>query len=538
MAWYLPDRYPVFWEEVRRRMVGRLLRLSQPVDESMSWMKTLIYATPWVLGIIELLLVLTPLLSPDHNAYNVDFWKDLMQAQNYLTVLLAPGLAVSIFTLERERGSLDFLFLLPISTRSLILQKFTSACLLPLSVVVYLLPYYIVLAVLGHPSSREVFLGYLFLLAHGAFYVALALMISSLTRNTRTAAIITYVVIFLLEYLLPQWYAATILSQFGVDGVNINALFTGQLAAFMNALLTGPLTMLIPIIAYLLLTPLVLWISTAILQRQRAPNDGGGAARQYVRQVGLPNLLRWYLPDKHPVLWDDLRRRLRGGRAINVLLGFVLVLCVILVVVFTSNAPGNDPHAWPRLGRELFDSIMEGQAVMVCLLSPALTATTFSSERESRRLDFLFLTGLTTRELVYGKYFGAVAVLLLALISGAPLLAIIAATFGGISPGELALGYAVVICCGLFGTTTALFASCQVQNSSKALTQGYLTTIGLGVTILYGVMQMFNYNLLLPAILIIALGSILMCLKKAVKNLEKERQLIREEMLPSLSTDV
>ena len=486
MAWYLPDRYPVFWEEVRRRMVGRLLRLSMPPrtlgNAKTVWLQRAIYFTPRILVIFELLLVLTPLLCNDGHTYDADIWHGIMNAQQFLAIMLAPGLALSIFTTERERGSLDFLFLLPISARSLALQKFASACLLPLSVILFLIPYSLVIAVLGHLSPREVLLGYLSLLAHAAFYVAVALLISSLARNTRSAAILAYLGIFLLEYLLPHWFSENFLP-LGLDSGMLN---DGKMAAFINALLTGPFALLIPNFAYLLCTILALWICTTILNRQRVHRDDHGEARpRVISHVALPNALRWYLPDTHPVLWDDLRRRLRGGRAFSVLLGFVLVLCVTVFGVFTLNAPGGDPQSWPRLGRDLFLAIMIAQGVMVCLLSPALTATTFSSERESRRLDFLFLTGLTTRELVYGKLIGAVAVLLLALISGAPLLAIIAATFGGISPGELTLGYAVVIICGLFGATTAMLSACRMKSSSKALAQGYLTTIGYTLLLVF-----------------------------------------------------
>ena len=257
--------------------------------------------------------------------------------------------------------------------------------------------------------------------------------------------------------------------------------------------------------------------------------------------------MTWYLPDKHPVFWDDLRRRLRKRRTYGVLIGFVLVLFAVLIGFVTTN----DPQAWPRLGRNLFLSTMSAQAVMVCLLTPALTATAFSSERDSKRLDLLFLTGLSTRDLVYCKYFGAVAVLLLVLVCGVPVLAIIAASFGGISPGELAFSYLTIIFYGLYCAAVGLIASCRKQNSLNSLIEAYVMAYISGVMLLYviGVGFLFasavfpplrHASLMQEASLCIALGivSIFMCLKEAVYVLEKERQLAREEMLPSLSTGV
>ena len=529
MAWYLPDRYPVFWEEVRRRMVGRLLRLSQPPrtpgNANAPWLRQALFIPVLILVLLKLLLLLTPFFSHNANAYDADFWNGLLTAQYFLTILLAPVLALSIFTTERERGSLDFLFLLPISTDSLTLQKFASACLLPLSVILFLLPYSLLIAVLGHLSPRAVLLGYVSLLAHGAFYVAFALLISSLARNTRTAAILAYVGIFVFEYLLPHWFDDNSLPLFGMVASKVAGSYIGPLAVFL------------PPFFYLFFATLALWICATVLKRQRVSRGERGVTYPRAGRVARQHSsMRWYLPDTHPLLWDDLRRRLREGRAFGMLLGFVLVLCVILVVVCMLTAPDADPQAWPRLGRNLFLSTMIAQAVMVCLLSPALTATTFSSERESRRIDFLFLTGLTTRELVYGKLLSALAVLLLALICGAPVLAIIAATFGGISPWELAFGYAIVVFCGLFGATSALFSSCRTKDSSKAFMQGYLTAYGFGamLAIVLAAGDLMTMSIASPMMLFgVIIGFIIIFtnLKTAVADLEKERRQSVEEAL-------
>ncbi len=49
------------------------------------------------------------------------------------------------------------------------------------------------------------------------------------------------------------------------------------------------------------------------------------------------------------------------------------------------------------------------------------------------------------RTLVYDKLLGSIAVIMLILLCGAPIIAIIAATFGGISPLELVFTYLLVI---------------------------------------------------------------------------------------------
>ncbi len=184
-----------------------------------------------------------------------------------------------------------------------------------------------------------------------------------------------------------------------------------------------------------------------------------------------------YLPNKHWVLWDELRRRLRGNRTYGVLLSFILALCGMLTVVFIFVQIGTDPLAWPRFGRVIFFTASIGQGILLILISPGLTATTFSSEREARRLEFLLLTRLKMRTLVYDKFLAAVFLILLILLCGAPVIAIITATFGGISPLEFIFAYLGIILCGLFCASTALLYSCKAKNSSAALVQGYLISL-------------------------------------------------------------
>jgi ABC-type transport system involved in multi-copper enzyme maturation permease subunit len=164
--------------------------------------------------------------------------------------------------------------------------------------------------------------------------------------------------------------------------------------------------------------------------------------------------------------------RLRHVPVLKVLLGLAVIFGVIPFLVRDSGGGS----------RDLWDGMLAIQwfLLMMLVISPGLTATIFSSERETRRVDFLLISRLTSRELVFGKCFGAVALLLLTLVCGAPVMAIIAATFGGVSPWEFGLGYLLLLLTGLFCASTALLYSCKAKNSSAALVQGYLiSTLGL-----------------------------------------------------------
>jgi len=446
----LPDRYPLFREEVRRRVGGRRLR-HVPV------LKALLY--------VAVFIGLLPLFGYRHPEWNRDLWNATHAVQGFLLMLLGPGLAVSSFTAERERGSLDFLFLTPLTTRSLVMQKYAGASALPLLIILFFLPISLAMTWLEYVTLLTFASTLLLVMVKGATFAALGLTASALSRNTRAAVAVTLGVIAALE--------------FGGRPLLIDILQSSVVMTYpaLTGWCYGPGLNLLLVLLYLLPAMLVLQLCIFTIHRQRTPIAHGAAAPRVSRSVIAPSHPRWYLPDRHPVLWDDLRRRLRGGRAFMVMLGFGLALCAILVIGAKLIDYEFTQEGLPRLGRALFIAVMIGQGVMVLVISPGLTATIFSSERENRRVDFLLISRLTSRELVFGKCFGAVALLLLTLVSGAPVMAIIAATFGGVSPWEFGLGYLALLLGGLFWASTALLFSCKAKNSSAALIQGYLISI-------------------------------------------------------------
>jgi|GEM_PF-2479321 len=464
MPGMLTDRYPLFREELRRRVYGRRMR-RVPV------LKALLY--------VAVGIGLLPLLGYRHPEWNRDLWNAMNAVQVFLLVLLGSGLAVSSFTAERERGSLDFLFLTPLTTRSIVMQKYAGACALPLLIILFFLPISLMMVLLEYVTALTFVATLLLAVAQGAAFVALGLAASALARNTRAAVAVTLGMIAALEFggrpLLIELLQSAVVMTFP-------ALTGWCYGSGLNLLL---------VLLYLLPAALLLRFCVSAIHHQRTPIAHGAAAPRVSRSTLTSP--RWRLPDRHPVLWDDLRRRLRGGRAFTVMLGFGLALCAILVIGTKLSHFEFSPEALPKVGRALFIAVMIGQGVMMLVISPGLTATIFSSERENRRIDFLLISRLTSRELVYGKCFGAVALLLLTLISGAPVIAIIAATFGGVSPWEFGLGYLGLLLIGLFCASTALLFSCKAKNSSAALVQGYLISIlglagavGLGFIFMLG----------------------------------------------------
>ena len=70
-------------------------------------------------------------------------------------------------------------------------------------------------------------------------------------------------------------------------------------------------------------------------------------------------------------------------------------------------------------------------ALVVVALTPAFTAAAITDEKERKTLDFLLVTDLSTREIVFGKLAARAGALFTLVLAGLPILSLIQ-FFGGI----------------------------------------------------------------------------------------------------------
>ncbi|HOF86744.1 MAG TPA: ABC transporter permease subunit [Armatimonadota bacterium] len=126
------------------------------------------------------------------------------------------------------------------------------------------------------------------------------------------------------------------------------------------------------------------------------------------------------------------------------------------------------------------------QALLVLVIAPALTAGTFSGQRERGSLDHLLLSRYTAAEIVFGKLNGAMAQLLTLQLATLPIVAILAATFGGIALWEVLVSVVALQIEALMFGCVGLLASCQAARTLDALVRAYvyllLTLVGFVLT--------------------------------------------------------
>ncbi len=125
MPWYLPDRNPLFWDDMRRRLLGK--------GKHRFWRIATVLVCCCLLagGFVYLSL----LAGSEDSAI---LFGILMVLQSLIIVVSGPLAAVNFITKERERGTLELLFLTPISSYALVVQKFCARASLALIAVSHL----------------------------------------------------------------------------------------------------------------------------------------------------------------------------------------------------------------------------------------------------------------------------------------------------------------------------------------------------------------------------------------------------------------
>jgi ABC-type transport system involved in multi-copper enzyme maturation permease subunit len=195
--------------------------------------------------------------------------------------------------------------------------------------------------------------------------------------------------------------------------------------------------------------------------------------------TGAVLLRRAWLKLFGPVLFYDLVRLARRSRyALMRCLYAVFLFCMLLLVhalhVDQHIARSVDAREMAAFAESFFFAFVGVQYLVVCLLTPAYTASAIAEEREHKTLDFLLATDLHNREIVLSKQVARLANMTLLILTGLPILALLQ-FLGGVEPGLLLAAFAAT------GLTTlglgSLSIVCSVYNRKprNAIVLTYLT---------------------------------------------------------------
>ena len=191
----------------------------------------------------------------------------------------------------------------------------------------------------------------------------------------------------------------------------------------------------------------------------------------------------------NPVVTKELRGRMRGTRTYWLLFGYLLVLSLILFFSYlgwsaqhSSSMEIGGSGAGFTVGRTFFKTLFYSQAVIMALITPALTGGAISVEREQRTFELLRGSVLRPGAIVWGKLLSSVSFVALLLTSSLPLLSL-CFLLGGVSPGEVFFAYLLLIGDAFLFGAIGLCWSAFAANTATATVLSYLTLfVFFGVT--------------------------------------------------------
>lgn len=135
-----------------------------------------------------------------------------------------------------------------------------------------------------------------------------------------------------------------------------------------------------------------------------------------------------------------------------------------------------DPSVLTRFAENFFWVYSATQFLVVCALTPAFTAATITDEKERKTLDFLLVTDLSGREIVFGKLAARIALLGTLVIAGLPVVALMQ-FIGGIEPTLLLLSIGMTLATVLSLSAISVASSVLLRRTRDAVVLAYALPI-------------------------------------------------------------
>ncbi len=205
----------------------------------------------------------------------------------------------------------------------------------------------------------------------------------------------------------------------------------------------------------------------------------------------MKRLLLAFRPKANPIIVKELRSRMRGPRAFVTLTGVLVFMSLISyglyrLVIITST--WNYAPLSPQIGQTLFIALAVLEMLMVCAITPAVTASAISSEHEKLTYEMLLTTPLQPTRILRGKLIAALSYIFLLIFAAVPMASLVF-IYGGVSPRDMLKGLFVIFCTAIMLGVLGIFLSTWLKRSGRATVFSYLIVLMLFLlpTLLYGV---------------------------------------------------
>ena len=181
----------------------------------------------------------------------------------------------------------------------------------------------------------------------------------------------------------------------------------------------------------------------------------------------------------NPVVKRDLTVQLRGAKSYWFQGVYLLLLGVLCVAGYATATLGGAEINIVAMSNQLilfYYFIYVTLAALICLIAPALTAASITTERQRLTMDLLTTTPMTASELLMGKLLSSTAFLSLLLVLSVPASAL-CIILGGATIADLLKVYLLIALDGLVLASIGLYFSATTKTSVQSIVWTYATVI-------------------------------------------------------------
>lgn len=189
----------------------------------------------------------------------------------------------------------------------------------------------------------------------------------------------------------------------------------------------------------------------------------------------------------NPIIVKELRSRMREARAFITLTGVLLLMGVASYLIYRmalATARYSSTPISPQIGQSLFIALAVLELLMVCAITPAVTAGAISSEQEKQTYEMLLATPLRPASILWGKLVSALSYVFLLIFAAIPMASLIF-IFGGVAPRDMVKALVVLVTVAVFLGVLGMFSSAWLKRTPRATVISYLVVLLLLIGTLF-----------------------------------------------------
>jgi len=346
------------------------------------------------------------------------FFVQFSWMQLLLVLGIGPALAAGTIALERERGTIEYLFTSQLTGAEIVLSKLGARLLYVLSLVVVGLPVLAIFRLLGGIAGDQLLIVFLLTVSTMVLVTVVGVTVSIWSQRARDAVIRVYL-LFAAVLLIPlfgyRWLAGTWADFLYVLNplVTLAKLLDGPAAGSVTPdwdLLAQTLTWHAGIALLCAVTGMVL------VRRVHLWAAGRGDRPRFAKLASLnPLPRRKRQMGDHPMVWKELFARSASIRLgfLGRITGGVLVLSYLAAIIYAFIMALDDSSGryWGNPIDRYFEASVGPTLLLSCitlLMIGARAAGSITGEKDRDTWISLLSTTLEAREIVWAKWWGAI----------------------------------------------------------------------------------------------------------------------------------